>query len=56
MPDDTTFTTAVFAFLIDPFNQPFDAENLLVTRDDLAGLLVEQGEETSHLQQPGWGQ
>ncbi|MNQ59311.1 hypothetical protein D3C85_735440 [compost metagenome] len=52
VPDHPTFSPAIGAFLVDTLDQPLDAKHLLVAGDDLARLLVKQGEQASHFQQP----
>ncbi|MNL16609.1 hypothetical protein D3C87_1376610 [compost metagenome] len=52
VPDHPTFSPAIGAFLVDTLDQPLDAKHLLVAGDDLARLLVKQGEQAGHLQQP----
>ncbi|MNU06601.1 hypothetical protein D3C72_2518530 [compost metagenome] len=52
MPDYPSLAATVLAFVGNPLDQPFYAKYLLIASNDLAGLLVEQGEVASHLQQP----
>ena len=52
VPDHPTFSPAIWAFLVDTLDQPLDAKHLLVAGDYLARLLVKQGEQAGHLQQP----
>ncbi|MNJ61754.1 hypothetical protein D3C77_575590 [compost metagenome] len=55
MPDHAALTAAIFAYVANPFDQPLDAEYLLITGNDLAGLFIEQREVASYLQQSGRG-
>ncbi|MNN61198.1 hypothetical protein D3C81_1764240 [compost metagenome] len=55
MPNNPTFTATILALEADPFDQPLDAENLLITSDDLADLFIEQGVIANHLQQASAG-
>ncbi|MCY1451260.1 hypothetical protein D9M71_681160 [compost metagenome] len=53
MPDHPALAATVLALVGNPLDQPFDAKYLLIASNNLASLLIEQGEVASNLQQPG---